>query len=200
MPKALVAAMTPQLAFDEALLHALPRLGRQPGVEVVRRHALLPEELRHLLGLTARRAVDDGASRHVRRQVGLDDLVKVGELLAPGGRHHHELQVRAPSAAVEDCDLDAKLVPKMGSDVRHHIGLRGRGQAQHRRDRLLSRLLTDEASHVTIVGPEIVPPLRQTVGLVEHPGADLALVEHPAQASVAQLLRRDDEDARIARA
>ena len=119
------------------------------------------------------------------------------ELLAPGGRHYHEVQVRAPGAAVEDRQLDTELVAKVGCDVRHHIGLGGRSQAQHGRDRVHSRLLADEPPHVTVVGPEIVSPLRQAVGLVQHPSADLALVEHPAQRTVAELFRRDDENAGV---
>ena len=122
----------------------------------------------------------------------------MGKLLASGGRHHHELQVRTLDAAGEHAQLDAELVPKVRDDVHDHVGLGGRGQAQHRRNRVLPRLLADEASHVAVIGPEVVPPLRNAVGLVQHPGADLALVEHPAQRPVAELFRRDDENARIA--
>ena len=186
-----------QLALDKATLYALPALGRQPGVEVVRRYVLFLQELRHLLGLPARGAVDDSASGDIRRQVRRQDLVKMGELLAPGGRHHHELQVRALGAAVENVQIDAELVPKVTHDVLHHVGLCGCGQTQHRRDRLRACLLADEASHVAVVGSEVVPPFRQAVGLVQHPGPDLALVEHPAQRPVAKLLGRDDENARV---
>ena len=80
----------------------------------------------------------------------------MGELLAPGGRHHHELQVRALGAAVENVQIDAELVPKMTHDVLHHVGLCGCGQTQHRRDRLRACLLADEASHVAVVGSEVV--------------------------------------------
>ena len=79
------------------------------------------------------------------------DLVEVGELLSSRGRYHHEVQVRALGAAVENVQLDPELVAKVRDDVHHHLGLGGRGQAQHRRDRVLPRLLADEASHVAVV-------------------------------------------------
>ena len=117
----------PQLALDEAPLHALPGLGRKPGMEEIRRNSLLLQVFRHLLGISARGTVDDGTSGGVRRQIRHQDLVKMGELLASCGRHHHELQVRALGAAVENLQLDAELVAKMAGDVLHHVGLRGRG-------------------------------------------------------------------------
>src|SRR5690606_20232229 len=61
-------------------------------------------------------------------------------------------------------------------------------QAQHRRHRPLPRPFADEAGDVAVVGPEVVPPLRQAVGLVKHPRADLALGDDPSEGTVAQLL------------
>ena len=167
-------------------------------MEVVRRHLLQLEELRHLLGSAAGGAVDDGPSGHVRRQNRLQDLVNVGELLPAGGRKHHELEVRALRAPVEDGELDAELVPEVSGDVLDHIRLRGRGEAEHGRNRILPRLLADEAPHVAVVGTEVVPPSREAVGLVQHPGPDLALGECAAEGPVAQLLRRDEHHPRVA--
>ena len=81
-----------------------------------------------------------------------------------------------------------------------HVRLGGRGQAQQRRYRPWSGLLADEAAHVAVVGTEVVAPAREAVGLVQHPAADLALVERPAQGAAAKLLRRDQEDACAAEA
>ena len=43
-----------------------------------------------------------------------------------------------------------------------------------------------------------MPPARQAMRLVQHPGADLALVQHPAHRAGAKLLGRDEQDARFA--
>ena len=115
----------------------------------------------------------------------------------PRCRDHLERQVGTFGAAVEDLQPDAELVLEVAYDVPGHVRLGGRGQAQHRRHRPGTGLLPDEAAHVTVIGPEVVPPARQAVRLVQHPAADLALVEHPAQGTGAKLLRRDDQNARI---
>ena len=123
-----------QLAVDEATLHLLLGFRRQPGMKEVRRHLLGLQELRHLFALPSRRAVHDGAPGPIGRQVGHQDLVDVRELLPAARRHHRELEVGALGAAVEDPEPDAELVPEVRLEVRHHVGLGGGGQAQHRRD------------------------------------------------------------------
>ena len=170
-----------KLAADEAPLDVLLGLRRQARVIVLGRHALQLKELRHLLALPTRRTVDDGAAGSVRRQIRLENLVDVTELLPARGRDHLEGQIAALRAAVEDRELDTELVPEMPRNVPGHVRLGGRGQAQHRRHRLIAGLLPDEAADIAVVGPEVVAPAGQAVGLVEHPAADLALVEHPAQ-------------------
>ena len=187
----------PELAGDEALLDALLGLGRQPGVEIVRRHLLHLQELRHLFGPPAGGAVNDGTFGRVRPQVRHQDLVDVRKLFATGGRNHHELEVRAPCSAVENGEFCPELFPEVPFDILDHVGLRGGGEAQDRRDRPRSRLLAYEAPHVAVVGPEVVPPSRQAVGFVQDPGADLALVQNAAEGLAAQLLRRDEHQARV---
>ena len=187
----------PKLTADEAPLDVLPGLRRQTGVETGRRDLLFPQELGHLFRRQARGAVHDRASGVIRRQVSHQDLVNVREFLALG-RHHLELEVRSLGAAVEDLELHAELVPEVVPDVVHDIGLGRRGQAEHRRNRLLPRLLADDAPHVPVVGPEVVPPPRQAVGFVQHPAADLALVQHTAEGPAAELLRRDQHHPRVA--
>ena len=155
------------------------------------------KELRQFFGLPARRAVDDGASGHIRRQAVHQDLVDVRELLSSGRRHHHKLQIIATGAAIEDLQFNTEFVPEVQLDVFHHVGLGCRGQAQHGRAWLLPRVFADKASHVAIIGPKVVSPLREAMGLVQHPGTDLALIQHPAHGSVAELFRRDDEDTRV---
>ena len=96
------------------------------------------------------------------------------ELLSASRRHDHELQVGALGTAVKDGQLNAEFVPEVSGDVLHHIGLGGRGQAQDRRDRLLPGLLADEAPDVAIIGPEVMAPPREAVGLVQHPHAPIS--------------------------
>ena len=169
-------------------------------MEVLGRHLLQLQELRHLLAAPARRAIDDGTARGVRRQIGVQHLVDVGELLAARGGDYVEAEVGALGAAVEDRELDAEPVAEVADDVLAHVGLGGGGEAEQRRDRLFTGLLADEAAHVAVVGAEVVTPAREAVRLVQHPAADLALVERGPQGAAAELLRRDQEDARAAEA
>ena len=64
-------------------------------------------------------------------------------------------------------------------------------------NRVLPRLLADEAPHVAVVGAEVVPPAREAVGFVQHPGADLALVEDAPEGAASELLRRDENESRV---
>ena len=187
----------PRAAIDEPLLDGLLDLRRQAGMEVVRGDLLVAEELGDVLASPAGRAVDDGAAGGVRRQVGRQDLMDVRELLARGRPHHDELQVGPAGAAVEDPEIDAEPVAEVGADVVLHVGLGGRGQAQHRHRRIPGPF-ADEARHVAVVGPEVVAPAREAMRLIQHPGADLALLQGAAHGQAAELLRRDDENARIA--
>ena len=145
-------------------------------------------------------AVDDGAARFVRRQSIREYLMDVGQL-GPGLRgHDHELEVGALGAAVENAQLDAKLVLEVVDDFGPDVGLGGGGETQHRWYRLRAGALPDVTAHVAIVRPEIVTPLGQAVGFVQYPAADFPVLQCPAQRDAAQLLRRDDEDAGVAQA
>jgi hypothetical protein len=63
-----------------------------------------------------------------------------------------------------------------------------------------SREFADKADGIEIIGTEIVPPFRQTVGLVKDPGPDLPLADQTDKGTVTQLFRRDIENADIAQA
>ena len=166
-------------------------------MEVVRRHSLGLQKLRHMLGLLPRGAVDDGPARLVIRQVRRQYLVDVGKFRAAARWDHHELQVGAPGATVEHLQPDAELLTEVIGDLRLNVRLGGGRQAQHRRHGLLSGLLPDEPAHVAVVRPEVMPPLGQAVSLVQHPGPDLPLVQGAAERYAAQLLRRDQENAGV---
>ena len=149
----------PQLPTDEALLHVLLGLRRQSGMEVIRVNAFLPQELRHLLCLRSRRAVDYRAAGFVGRKVGRQYLVNIGELGGAARRHHYELQVGALRSTVEHLKLHAQLFSEVFDDFGFNVRLCGGGKAHDRRHRLLPRSLADEPSHISVVRPEVVPPL-----------------------------------------
>ena len=185
----------PQVAAYEALLDILLGLRLQPRMEVAGLDSLVPQELRYFFSVPPRCAVDDGAARTIDRQIGLYDLVNVIELLTAARLHCNEIQILATYSAVEDLQLDVQLLTKVGLDLLLDVRLGSCGQAQHRRHRLVTRPLTDEAPHVAVVGPEVVPPFREAVGLVQDPGANLPLRQDTANRDAAKLLRRDDQDA-----
>ena len=187
-----------QVAADETPLHVLLGLRRQAGVKMFGLDVLQLQIFGNLLASPPRRAIDDGAPGRVRRQVRRQYLMDMCKLLAAGSRDHLEAEVRPFGAAVEDRQLDAELVPEMPRNVLDHVGLGGRGQAQHRRRETVARLLADKPADIEIVGPEVVTPARQAMRFVQHPGADFALIERAPQGAGAKLLRRDDEDASIA--
>ena len=198
MPKALVAQIarrSPRMKLSWTFFLVS---GGSPAWKVVGGHPLLLQELRHLFRMAPGRAVDDGPARSVRRQVRLENLVNVIELCRAAGGDHHEIQVGAPGAAVEDLHVNAQLVMEVLDDLVLHVGLGGGGEAQDGRRRLIPGLLPDEASYVAVVGPEVVSPPGEAVGLVQHPGADLPLVQCPPQGDAAQLFRRDQQDAGVA--
>ena len=165
----------PQFPTYEALLDVLFSVRRQTCMEAARLDSLCLQELRDLLRLSPCRAVDDCAARLVFREIGRQNLVDMSELLSAARLHHHKFQVGTSRPAVKDLKADIKLLLKVVHDFGHHIGLGGRRQTQHGRHRVLSRPLTDEAPDVTVVGPEVVPPLRKAVGLVQNPGSYLTL-------------------------
>ena len=119
----------PQVAADETLLDVFLGLRRQSPVEIVRRYTLLLQELRHLCAVPPRGAVDDGAARHMLRQVFLQYLVNIVELRRAAGRHHHEVQVGAPGAAVEDPECNAQLLTEIVDNLVLHVRLGGGSQA-----------------------------------------------------------------------
>ena len=199
MPKAFGRRDHVQLALDEALLNVFPAFGRQPGVEMVCCQAFQLKEFRDLFRLPPRRAVHDGATLSVGGQVGLENLMDMGEFLATGCRDHFKCKIGSLRAAVEYGEFDSELLPEVINNVLPHVRLGSRGQAEDGRHRAIAHLLADETADVAIVGPKIVPPARQAVRLVEHPSADLPLIERAAQGLGTELLGGDDEDARISK-
>ena len=120
------------------------------------------------------------------------------ELLRRTRGHHLESQVVALRPAVEDLELDADFFAEVAQDVLDDRRLCRGGQADDGRRRFGGGALPDEPAHVAVVRPEVVAPARQAVGFVEHPGADLALLDGFHHPPVAELLGRSQDDPRIA--
>ena len=189
-----------QLPVDEALLHVLPGVWSEAGMEVIGADVLVSQELRYLLGAMAAGAVDDGAAGLVGRQIGGQQVVNEGELLAARRRDDLEAQVVARRAAVEDVELDAESFLEVLDDLRDDRGLGGGSQAQDGGNLAVSGLVADEAADVAVVRPKVLAPFGQAVRLVENPAADLPLLQGLSQGAVAQLLGRDEHDAGVAQA
>ena len=79
--------------------------------------------------------------------------------------------------------------PEGGADVLHH---RGRGRGGQREDALGANFPRD-AGEAQVVGPEVVPPLRDAVGLVDREEGDPRLAQQVEEALVVEPLRRDVE-------
>ena len=189
-----------QVSVDEALLHVLLGVRGEAGMEVIGADVLGSQKLRHLFGAMAAGAIDDRAAGLVGRQVGGQQVVDEGKLFAARRRDDLEAQVVARRAAVEDVELDAESFLEVLDDLRHDRGLGGGGQAQDRGNCVVSGLVADEAADVAVVGPEVLAPFGKAVRLVEHPAADLPLIQGFSQGAVAQLLGRDKHDAGVAQA
>ena len=80
---------------------------------------------------------------------------------------------RLVSRAPPYAELSVKVVHNLIPDG----GLGSRRQAQHRRNRFVSRPLAYKASDVLVVGPDVVSPLRQAACLVQNPCAYLSASE-----------------------
>ena len=113
---------------------------------------------------------------------------------------HDEVEVGAAAAAVEHLHVDAQVPLEVVADLGPDLWFGCRCQTQHRRGALAAGSLFDEPPHIAIVGTEVVSPLGQAVGLVEHPGTDLALLQRAAHRHAAELFRGDQQDRGVAEA
>ena len=122
----------------------------------------------------------------------------LGVLLRAGGLDHLEGEVVPEGAAVDQLQLDPEPAVEVVEDIAEHARLRRGREADERSRRIVAAVLADEAADVAVVGAEVLAPLREAVRLVDHPVADLALLEDGPDRRVPQLLRRDQEDGGIA--
>ena len=113
--------------------------------------------------------------------------------LARGLRGYNlEIQVFATRSAIEQSELDVEMVTEVVLDIFHHIGFCGGGQAQNGRviRTLRSRFQTFGpilyvSPDIAVIRTKVVPPTRKAVCFVKHPSTDFALVEYPAQRTIA---------------
>ncbi|GIX63160.1 uncharacterized protein BcabD6B2_25950 [Babesia caballi] len=130
-------------------------------LRVVGRHRhVLRQALRHPLDLVAAQAVDDPAHPPEPRVHHIDELLDrlVGVAVL---RHHFVAEVGPVEAGLEDGGRpQAELVADVGDDL-----LRGRGR--ERADGHVRELVFQQP-HLLVVGPEVVSPLADAVGLIQH--------------------------------
>ena len=165
MPKACVAKITRTSPRDEALLNRLAGLRRPAGMEVVGRDVVDPQEGGDLLGAPPGRAVDNGP---------------------PG--------VCGGSSFSSLWWMRANFSPPLVGATANFRLVRCAPPSKTRRSMpSLSRKCTRMSSRtagLAVRQSTGVAPARQAVGLVEDPGANLALVEGAAHPDAARLLGR----------
>ena len=127
-----------------------------------------------------------------------DQLVDTRKLGGGCGRLNLEFKVLPARAAVKTFQLYTNFFIEVGKDVGLYVRLGGGSEAKHGRHHALASLFLDEASDVAIVGAKVMSPLGDAVRLVQHPGTNLALRQYLPQRLIAQLFRRDNEDADVA--
>lgn len=188
-------------AADEARQDLRLVGGLHAGMEGGGRPAVSGQRVPQLLGAAPGGGVDHGAGRRsalpdmllqqgsdaldlLRRRDALDGEGQVGALGAPG------VQVEFLPQPVTD----------VAADLLDDLVLGGGGQAGDgwRRRALAFGQFGDEACGVEIVGAEVMAPLGQAVRLVEHPGADLPLLDGADDRRVAQLFGGHIEEGDVA--
>ena len=185
-----------QRIADELLLDLALGAGLHPGVEERARPAGVRDVFGQDLGVPAGRGEHDRPAR-VAGELAPQDLEDPGGLFRLGRRDHLVGEVRPLVPPDERRELDPELGLEVLAEIGDHVRLRGRGEASDPRRRV-REALADKPRDVQVVGAEIVAPLRQAMGLVEHPGRDLPAGERGGEAPVPELLRGHEHDARLA--
>ena len=150
------------------------------------RQTACPEPIGDLMGVTHRQGVDDavtGQGRELRRQPG-QPFGLIGET--------DGLQGQGWTVQIAANDLQRRS--QHGLEIGHHTIVRGRCRRQQAQIR---RQATHHALQQAIVRTEIVPPIRDTVGFIDHeqrnPGCDRS--QHlGAEMGVGEAFRRHEQD------
>ena len=178
------------VAVHEAPLRVGALLARQARVVGHHRRAeLVRQPRRQLVALRARARVDDRGQR-ARLLERRRDAAVAG--LLGRARDDDEREVRAVEAGR---DPDRIAQPEPRDDVVGDL----RGRRRGRRDDRLRAEPARGIGQAEVVGPEVVPPLRDAVRLVDHEQADPRLPDPLEEAGRGEALGRDVEQPRAAR-
>ena len=174
------------VAVDEGVLERLALGRRQVGVVGARVDAARRQPRGDPLAVGDRQAVHDAAAWQFRDLVG-----EPGEALGlVGERDRIEPQRATGQRPADDLDALAQLIGDVGNDA----VVRGRGRGE---DRDARRQGPQEPADAAIVGPEVVAPVGDAVGLVDDEQPDCAadLRQHAGdEVGVAEALGRDQQD------
>ncbi len=163
----------------EAPLHLAPGLRLHAAVIGTGGVAGAEERVRQALGLRPRAAIDD-AGLALPGARGLEDLLPRPVLGAEG-----EMDVRPVESLEEEPRLGAVEEPP--DDLLPRLRVRRRGEGGERHPERPAQLPDPE-----VVGPEIVPPLADAMGLVHGDRGDLRPPQHARRRT--EPLRREIED------
>jgi len=171
----------PGFAGPEGLLHRIPLGAREAGMVGPGSKALFAEGGGALLGAVPAQAVHDPGFLPVLCGIPQEHRRRVPLL------HHPVGEVSAVETAGElPGPHQAELLPDVGPGLRDRRG--GEGH-----DRDLRELLFYERQPA-VLGPEVVPPLRDAVGLVDGHEPEIALLQESEEPGLEALLGRDIED------
>ncbi len=186
----------PDVAADEVVLALAALVGVEPSVVVLGGKA----QGGQLVGDLFRAA--PAAAEHDRRAVMEVLLQQIDDRMQTIRRRDLANLIREVDpggAPVDELDVVAAELLRVLDDLAGRVGLRRRGEQEDGRHRARLGDASDRLEHVRVVGPEVVTPLRQTVGLVEDHRADLATLQESHDSVVSKLLRGQVEEPARAR-
>ena len=177
-----MATTTSRSRLHEPVLGPVALLGIHAPVIGDRAHPPRGQYRSHLLDAFAGGAVDDAGAVRVDHR---PDPVQLGRLLFRVG--HRETEI----GALESTEPDRRIAQLQGvEDIGAH--LRGRGGGESRREGIsqpFSRFPKPE-----VVGPEIVPPLREAMRFVDSEQSDIDPLQGGGEGLTAEPLRGDVDE------